>query len=392
MYDIIKTLRGEIMKTVAIIGAGAAGLVAASSLSRKVNNTKIMLFEQFNRSGKKILASGNGRCNISNKELSLQDYNTDNKEIEKIIMNFNPVAYFEEIGMLTKYTGNLLYPLSNQALTVKNTLVDSLVNVEVKEECKVLKINKIGPQYQVITTADTYVVDYIVIATGSCASKLSGEDNLAIIKRLGITTTSLYPSLVQLKTKPVYKQLKGVRIKCKVSLLVDNTSIDTKEGELLFTEYGVSGICIMQLSRHYYKYLDKEVSISIDLLPEYTSKEVEQLLMRRKAKYSSIYLAGIFNNKLASVLESLQRIDLKDWRFEITATNDYSQAQVMSGGVDLKEVNQNLESNQYQNLFIVGEALDVDGDCGGYNLHFAFASGDYVGKYIADRINQDVEN
>lgn len=380
------------MKTVAIIGAGAAGLACASTLSRNVKDTRIIVFEQFNRSAKKILASGNGRCNISNTKISLENYNTDNKDIEKIIVGFDPVAYFNEIGMLTSCVGDLLYPFSNQAITVKNVLMNSLKNVEIKEECKVLKIKRVENNYQIITPNDTYSVDYVVYATGSCASKLSGEDNLAVITQLGITTTPLYPSLVQLKTKPVYKQLKGVRCKCKVSFIVENRCIETKEGELLFTEYGVSGICIMQLSRHYYTYLGKEVYISIDLLPDYTNQEVEQLLISRKTKYNHLYLTGIFNNKLASILETIQDIHLKDWRFKVVATNDYSQAQVMRGGVDLKEVNHNLESKQYQNLFIVGEVLDVDGDCGGYNLHFAFASGNHVGQYIADRIKKNVKN
>lgn len=380
------------MNTIAVIGAGAAGLAFASTVSRNVKDTTIYVFEQYNRSGKKILASGNGRCNVSNKEMSINHYNTTNQDIEHIITAFDPVAYFNDLGMLTTYVGNLLYPYSNQAVTVKNALMDSLTNVIVKEECKVLEIKREDTQYTIYTTSGIYQAKYVVYACGSCASKLSGEDNLASIKGLKIKTNPLFPSLVQLKTKPVYRQCKGVKIKCRVSLLVNNQIIDTKEGELLFTDYGVSGICIMQLSRHYYQYIDDVVEISIDLLPTYNQQEVTKMLEERQSKYHGKYLTGIFNNKLASVLEVIQNINFKDWRFEVIGTNDYSQAQVMHGGIALSEVDQNLECKQYKNMFIVGEALDVDGDCGGYNLHFAFASGNHVGHSIADRININVKD
>lgn len=380
------------MNRVAVIGAGAAGLAFASTVSRNVKDATIYVFEQYNRSGKKILASGNGRCNISNKEMSIDHYNTTSQDIEDIITTFDPIVFFSEIGMLTTYVGNLLYPYSNQAVTVKNALMDSLSNVIVKEECKVLEIKKEDQQYTIYTTSGTYHVDYVVYACGSCASKLSGEDNLGSIKGLKIKTNPLFPSLVQLKTKPVYPQCKGVRIKCRVSLLVNNQIIDTKEGELLFTDYGVSGICIMQLSRHYYQYITDTVEISIDMLPTYSQEEVTKMMDERQATYHGKYLTGIFNNKLASVLEVVQNVNFKDWRFKVIGTNDYSQAQVMHGGVALSEVDQNLESRQYKNMFIVGEALDVDGDCGGYNLHFAFASGNHVGHIIADRINGNVKD
>lgn len=380
------------MTTIAVIGAGASGLAFASTIVKQVKDTQIYVFEQYTRSGKKILASGNGRCNISNHEMSLAYYNTTHPAIEQIIMQFDPVAFFKERGMLTTQVGNLLYPYSFQAVTVKNVLLDSMDGCIIKEECKVIDIKQDHQQYTIYTTQGKYQVDYVVYACGSCASKLSGEDNLDILKKMNIKINPLFPSLVQLKTKPVYKQCKGVKIKCCVSLFVDNQRIDTKEGELLFTEYGVSGICIMQLSRHYYLHMSKKVEISIDLLPMYTKKEVATMMEERKKKYPGGYLAGIFNNKLASVLEVLRDVDLKDWRLEVVATNDYSQAQVMHGGVSLEQVDQNLQSKQYQNLFIVGEALDVDGDCGGYNLHFAFASGYHVGNIIADRINKNVKN
>lgn len=376
------------MPCIIIIGAGAAGLTCASELSKELNNCKIILIEQFSKSGRKILASGNGRCNISNKDMKIEYYNTNDPKIKNIIDNFNPVEYFGELGMLTKYTGNLLYPLSNQSLTVKNTLLNSLNNIEIIEDCKVSKITK-DKKYNLTTNKGEFTCDYLVCAIGSKASKLSGEDNELLLKQMNLDITPIKPSLVQLKTKQVYRSLKGVRVKTKVSLLVDDKIIKTLDGEVLFTDNGLSGICIMQLSRYYYKYHNHKISVSLDLLSDYSVDEVNQLIRNRIDKYGNPYLSGIFTDKLAEVLQSIKNVDLKDFRFDIIGTNDYTKAQVMSGGVSLTQIDGNLECIKYKNMFVIGEALDVDGDCGGYNLHFAFGSGRHVGKIISDRVKEN---
>lgn len=380
------------MKTIVIIGAGAAGLACASKLSIEQVEANIIVLEQFNRSGRKLLASGNGRCNISNRDMDCSHYNTFHPTVAKILATFDPVVFFGRLGMFTKYEGNLLYPYSNQALTVKNALLHSMHNVSIIEECFVKKVIPQNSQYQIKTSQGNYLADYVVIATGSCASMLSGKDNYDIVKELGLKMVPLYPSLVQLKTAPAYKQLKGVRTKCAVSLYVEKQCIETVRGELLFNETGVSGICVMQLSRHYYKFLDKEVTLHIDLLPDYSKEEVKAMIKERQKTLKSIYLAGIFNNKLATLLEVLPSVDYKDWCFQVVGTKDFTNAQVMHGGVDLSQVNENLECKNYPNLYIVGEVLDVDGDCGGYNLHFAFGSGCHVAKNIKDRMNNNVKN
>ncbi|MFV0394074.1 MAG: aminoacetone oxidase family FAD-binding enzyme [Coprobacillaceae bacterium] len=376
------------MKTVVIIGAGASGLACASTLSRSNQNIKIILLEQFTRSAKKLLATGNGRCNLSNKNMTIQAYNTQDKRIEKILQNFDAIEYFNAIGLLTRYDGDLLYPYSNQAATVKKVLLDSLRNVEHMEDCKVQNIIKKQSTYIIETNKKDYQADYVVYATGSKANRLSGEDNLQIMENLGLTINEVYPSLVQLQTKPVFPKLKGVRVKAKVSLVHKKEVIDTKEGEVLFTDTGVSGICVMQLSRWYHHY-KKPLHIHIDMLPTYTKQEVEELFIQRKKKFHTSYLEGIFNEKLAEVFNKHQ-ISPKEMILEIKDTNDYTKAQVMSGGVSLTEVDENLESLQYPNLFIVGEVLDVDGDCGGYNLHFAFASGNQVATVIDSKVRENV--
>ena len=368
------------METTVIIGAGASGLICGHELAK--SNHNVIILEQSNKAGRKILASGNGRCNLSNTNLDMYFYNTDDKRIEKIIHSFDAQVYFNEIGVLTRQVGTLLYPRTNQSLTIKNALMNNFDQVALIEECKALKIIKKEHGYLVETTKGKYECNNVVIATGSPASLLSGENSYDLVKMLDLTVTKLYPSLVQLKTRPSYAKLKGVRVKCKTSLLVDDCLIESQDGEVLFSDQGLSGICIMQLSRLLSRY-DGKKEISLDLLPEYDYKQAEFLLNERKEKYGNYYLEGMFNDKLAKVLETVS--DLKDMRFKITGTFDYRKAQVISGGVSLDEVNENLECVKYPGIYIAGEVLDVDGDCGGYNLHFAFASGHHIAKTIMNK-------
>lgn len=372
------------MDTIIIVGAGASGLACASTLDQLVKDARIMILEQSNKSARKILASGNGRCNLSNLDMNIKYYNTSHPTVEKIIHNFDPIHFFETRGMLVKKEGTLLYPYSNQSHTVKQTLLDSLHHVTLIEKCSVEKIIKEKDQYILHTNKGKFHATYVVIANGSCASKLSGENNEILLKQLHLSIQPLKPSLVALKTKPVYKKLKGIRVKANVSLYDGNHKVETRMGEVLFSDYGLSGICIMQLSRFYHNC--KNPKIKIDLLPMYSKKEVEQLLQSRKETYGSYYLEGIFPLKLANVLASLKELDLKELTFDVIDTLDFSKAQVMSGGLDLDEVNEDLECLKYPNLYVVGEALDVDGDCGGYNLHFAFGSGYHVANAIFHKL------
>lgn len=365
------------MKTTIIIGAGASGLLCGCELAKHDEN--VIILEQSNKSGRKILASGNGRCNLSNLDLALSHYNTDDKKIANIIGYFDAREYFESIGVMVKANGKLLYPRSNQSLTIKNALMNNFDNVALIENCQALKITKQQDGYLVTTNLGKYHGDNIVIATGSKASGLSGTNNYDLVNQLGLQITKLAPSLVQLKTNPHYRQLKGVRIKCLASLLVDGKVIERQDGEVLFNEAGLSGICIMQLSRLLPHYQGKK-EISLDLMPDFSYHELLDYLSRRKKQFGDYYFAGIFNDKLAKIIPEIDNI--KDWRFKIIATGGFDKAQVTSGGVSLQEVDENLESYQYPNLYLTGELLDVDGDCGGYNLHFAFASGYHVAKTI----------
>lgn len=366
------------METTVIIGAGASGLICGHELAGANNN--VIILEQSNKAGRKVLASGNGRCNLSNLDLDMYFYNTNDSKIERIIKSFDAEKYFDSIGVMTRRVGNLLYPRSNQSLTIKNALMNNFDQVALIEECKGQDIVIDNGKYIVKTNRGEYLCDNIVIATGSPASLLSGENSYDLVKSLDLKMTKLYPSLVQIKTKPAYQSLKGVRVKCQASLVVDDKIIETLSGEVLFSNNGLSGICIMQLSRLLHRYTGNK-EISLDLLEEYDDANV--FLDERKRILGNYYLEGIFNDKLAKVLYKID--NLKDVRFKIVDTYDYTKAQVMSGGVCLDEVDQNLELCKYPGIYIAGEVLDVDGDCGGYNLHFAFASGWHIAKTIMNK-------
>lgn len=368
------------METTVIIGAGASGLLCAHELAKGNNN--VIILEQSNKAGRKILASGNGRCNLSNTNLRMNFYNTDDKKIKQIIYNFDARRYFNQIGVMTRQVGTLLYPRSNQSLTVRNALMNNFDQVALIEECQALDIRVKDNGYLIKTNKGSYSCNNVVIATGSPAYLLSGENSYDLVKLLDLKITKLYPSLVQVKTKPAYRNLKGVRVKCKASLLVDDKLIESQSGEVLFSDNGLSGICIMQLSRLLMRYHGNK-EISLDLLEEYNDQELKDILKKRQDKFGHYYLEGIFNDKLARVLKDIN--NLKDIRFKIVDTYDYSKAQVMSGGVCLDEVDENLAVIKYPGIYLAGEILDVDGDCGGYNLHFAFASGYHIAKTILNK-------
>lgn len=372
------------MKKVIIIGGGASGLVAANVLN-ETNKYEITIIDQANKLARKILASGNGRCNVSNTNIDTKFYNTSDELIDKIIHSFDPYEFFNGLGMELKQEGNLLYPYSHSSLTVKNVLLHNLDNVSIFDECLVTKIIP-GDMNIVETNKGKYEADYVLVCTGSKANNLSGEHNLDILEYLNLDIKPVTPSLVPIKTKEVYKSISGVRAKVSVALYQEDKLIKKESGEVLFTDYGLSGICIMQLSRHIEE--GQKYTIHIDLLKDI--KDFKDYQSKRLRKFGSMYYEGIFNDKLAKLLNE-NDINPKNMIFNVKSLHDASRAQVMKGGVSLDEVNDKLELKKYPNIYVCGEVLDVDGACGGYNLHFAFGSGKYVAKGII-RGDNDVKD
>ena len=358
------------METVTIIGAGASGLACMNTLIKN-KEYQIFVLEQSQKSARKILASGNGRCNISHRHIQMNSYNTDHPIIRHIIEQFDVHRFFDALSLKLRYEGDLIYPYSLSSLSVKNALLKHKDETVFIEQCKVLRIEK-DKNYKLITSQGIYHSDKIVIATGSPASHLSGEHNLDMLKKLKVQLVPFSPSLVQLKTRPVYKTLKGLRVKATVYLYDGRHLTDEKKGEVLFTDYGLSGICIMQLSRHVENL--RQPRIVIDLLPELAYDEFK--------RYGA---DGLFHEKLAALLND-KKSDPKHLIFDVTGTMGIDKAQVCHGGVSLDEIDENLQLKKYPGIYVCGEALNVDGDCGGYNLHFAFASGEYAAKKIIGEV------
>lgn len=371
------------MKRIIIIGAGASGVLCSIYLKKTLLDVEVIVLEQNSSPLKKLLATGNGRCNLSNKNIHIDRYTGENISMIDDILNYDIVSEFNDLGILTKYQGDLLYPRSEQAITVKNCLMDQAENLGVVflYEQEVINVNY--NSFTLKTNKQSFHFDELVFAMGSPAGKLSGKtfDRYRIFDNLHLKVNPLIPSLVQMKTKPALSMLKGVRVKGTFTL--DNKYVE--KGELLFTEDGVSGIAVMLLSRYFH---DK-MSLEIDMFDDYSEKELYQLIEKRLNEDYNHFYDGLVNNKLASYLEkknlkSSKEIvkALKHFKLDVIGLRDECFAQVLKGGLALEEVNSDLEIIKYPHMYAVGEILDVAGDCGGFNLHFAFASAYRVAKAI----------
>ena len=393
---------------IVIIGGGASGLVAAITASKNKNN-KVTLIEKNQTLGKKILATGNGKCNYYNSDQNLSHYNSTNNEIVKEIItkeNLNEVEnFFSSLGIIPKIKNGYYYPFSNQATTIKNALVREVEkNTKVLLETTVEKIDKVQNKFKVKTNNGVIECDKVIIATGSKASPKTGStgEGYKFLKEFNHTIIDVNPALVQLKTKGNFlKDWTGIRTDVEVSLYINSKNIKSDQGEIQLTNYGVSGICIFNLSRFVPIALNNndKVEVKINFLP-FTSTPEELLKDLSNNNSMNDILEGILNNKLVAVILNKSSINknkkynelsikeketlienLTNFTLEVIGTNSYEECQVCSGGVPLTEINtKTMESKIVKNLHIVGELLDVDGECGGYNLTFAWIAALLAGK------------
>lgn len=397
MYDII------------IIGAGPAGMMAAISAAR--NNKSVCLIEHNDKPGKKILVTGNGKCNITNLDMTPSNYRSNSKEsyfsvIEKF-MPMDLINFFLSIGLVTKEKNGYVYPFSEQASSVLDSLRNEISRLRITLMTETI-VDKIVPGFCIKTNKGDIEGNSLILACGSkCASKTGSDGSGYILARsLGHKIINPIPALVQIKCKEgFFKEFSGVRVNATVTLTVNGEKIDSDTGELQLTDYGISGIPVFQISRFIKYELDKKNNpiVHINFMPEYKEKEIKKLLKsiftcNPKLDYISS-LNGIFNRKLASVILKQAGIDkgrpcrehtndvitkicqlIQNFIVTPTDTNGFENAQVCAGGVDLDEINlSTMESKITKNLFFAGEILDVDGKCGGYNLQWAFSSGHLAG-------------
>ena len=405
------------MKQIAIIGGGASGLAAALSAARTDPKAEITVLEGLDRVGKKILATGNGRCNLTNSDLANAHYHSSQP---KLLGNFlaempteRTLDFFRSLGLwCAEEELGRIYPNARQASAVLDVLLNGLEHSGVRVECGVKVKSAARTERGFRLTAEdgrAFYADAVVLAAGGRAAPKQGTDGagFALARQLGHSYRPPFPCLVPLKcAEPVLKGLKGVRAHGTVVLTRDGTELGRENGEIQFTDYGLSGIPIFQLSC----LLGREsagAELTVDLLPERTPEELMQEL-RRQAKQSRAdvlerFLPGLIHKKLlyalmkqaglsplsrkvSSVREQELRVlaeCMKAWRFHVTGTQGWEQAQVTGGGVPLDEVNADLSSKCCPGLYLAGEVLDVVGDCGGYNLHWAWCTGLTAGEAAA---------
>lgn len=400
------------MKKIIIIGGGASGLTAA--INAKSNTNEVIILEKNSDCGKKILVTGNGRCNYFNDDQDIKHYHSkcENKLNDFINdTNLNEVLnFFESIGISPEIKDGYYYPKSNQAISVKNALLNEAISRKIKivNNIDVTNIVKNENKFIIETNNGNYEADVVILATGSKAAPKTGSDGIGykILKNLGFEIEKPLPGLVQLISSDNLKDASGVRTKAKLSLYENNELIKEEIGELQLTDYGISGICAMQLSSYISKGLDdkniEEVRINflpwleIDILS--FVNERNELLKNRTI---SQLLDGLLNYKLVNTLLKKSNIKLDDlwndlsnnkkeelcenlvnYKMFIDDTKDFENAQICVGGLSLEEINESFET-KIENLYVVGELLDVNGDCGGYNLTFAWLSGIIAGKKIA---------
>ena len=401
---------------IAIIGGGASGLAAAIESSLKAKDKKvkaeITVFEAKDRVGKKLLATGNGRCNMMNLNENIS-YFGDSEFASKVLSRYSVqsnLKFFSDMGLFTRSDEEgRVYPLSNQATGVLDALRFECERLGVKfvTDCE---ISSISAKKNGFTLNGKEFFDKVILACGSSA-QVKNFNGYNLLKSLGHTVTKLAPSLTKLTVNDSQKLrvLKGLRHRCDMSLYIDKKLVTIEKGELLFADYGLSGIAVMQLSsfvaRHF-MYNKSLPIVKIDLVPDYDEKFIEKalfsLIKRNPEGAAGNLLLGFMPKKVGeavmkdcnikkdSPMKTLREREVqllskkvKEWEFEINGTKDFSDAQVVSGGADCREFySDTLMSKKHKGLYCCGELLDVDGPCGGYNLQWAWSSGRLCGESV----------
>jgi predicted Rossmann fold flavoprotein len=447
---------------VIIVGAGASGLMAAIMAARQ--GSSVLVIERKDKAGKKILATGNGKCNYTNMFQAPQCYRSNDSAFAmKVLSCFDvtkTLEFFGELGIYPKERDGYLYPNSEQAASVLQVLMMECRRLEVNFQYNEIVTDIIKPLYTVVTEQTIYEegqkknpnnknkpVDYksnenrsksyglntgklssevkrqsysckhLILAAGGCASPQLGSDGSGykLAKLLGHTIIKPLPALVQLKSPDKYcKTISGVRTTAEVTVLAEKKQIAKEEGEILFTDYGISGIPIMQVSRFVAKALDDgaHISLLLDFLPELSKEQLKIMLHQRlrqnPEKNLEEMMVGFLNHKLSYVIILQAKLDpykqskvvtieevddlakqMKCFRMLISETNSFEHAQVSAGGIDTREIDAStMESKLSKDLFLVGELVDVDGTCGGYNLQWAWSSGHLAGSSAGGRGKQ----
>ncbi len=388
-----------------VIGGGAAGLAAAIEFKKQRPHLSVAIIERLDRVGKKLSITGNSRCNITNRNISLENYHGANPQFcSPALENFtveDTEKFFADLGVIFKTEkGGKVYPYSLQASSVVDALrfgADRL-GVVVIPNTEITKIINKNGKFHLVSQDKEYDCRSVLLATGGKAGgKIATDSGYKLLQSFGHKLTPLSPAIVQIKTDITYtRQLKGVKVNATVSV-----NGHTDFGEVLFCDYGLSGPPILQLSR----YMKKGDKISLDLMPEYTEDKIQDIIERRMNTLGTTcgeFFCGMLQKRLGQVIlkmcgfsvndtavfdnATLKNIahTLKSMEFQFVDTNGFSNAQVTHGGIATDDFHPHtLMSRKLEGLFACGEVLDIDGDCGGYNLQWAWSSGILAARNVA---------
>ena len=396
------------MMKVGIIGGGASGMMSAILLDRE--GIDVTIIEKNSTLGKKILMTGNGRCNYFNAEINSDKYYTSDYEFLKNIIKQENIAKAQEfltsIGLVPRIKNGYYYPSSNTATSVLNAFLTEIEKRKIKVilDSEVNNIKRVDNKYQVTINTKKMTFDKIIIAIGSKAG-LKENENYALLDSLGIKMTPILPALCPLILNGnFFNKWSGIRVEASVSIYEDNKFIKDDLGEVQLTDYGISGICVMNLSSLVSKalYNKKKVSVHLNFLPNLKKEEIDAFLTNRdntlyqrtviellesiipyKLLYILVNKSGINSNCHYKSLTKKEKDDLisnlSDLTLDVIATKEIFKGQVVTGGIPLNRVKTTLEDKEYAGLYYTGEILDVDGICGGFNLGFAWLSSIVVG-------------
>ena len=396
-----------------IIGAGAAGLAAAITAARK--GAKVTILEANDTPGKKILVSGNGRCNIGNRHIEARRYHCgdptfveavlsgyDSRRIEKFLTSVGLVLEEEEAGKL--------FPMGRKASTVVKLLTRECqrLGVELVTGCKVTGIEKTDEGFRIESTQGTYETSTLLLAAGSpAAPQLGGSNTIMLLAQaLGHPLVPPRPALTALESDaPWPKRATGVKLPARLTLLANGEEAASEEGDLLFTDYGISGLAALDISREVSLRLAawEYCELKIDLLPRLSREKLEHLLLKRvdadRRLPLELWLEGVLHPKLVSVILERARSDAENEAFlhrkavkkivytikhlslPISGVRDFRYAEVATGGVDVSQIDaETMASRVVPGLYFAGEILDVDGDRGGFNFHWAWTTGMRAGR------------
>jgi len=400
---------------IAVIGGGAAGLAAAISAKRTNRNVSVTVIERLPKTGKKILATGNGRCNLSNTDLAPDRYHGSCKTLLTAANNVSVPDFFKSLGVLCDNDGyGRIYPHGRSAASVLDALRLECAKLGIEEICgfdvnSIKKCDFSGRKlFAVCSENDTITAKKVILSGGGKSQSALGSNGsiLKICSGMGVNVVAPFPALVPLKTDPaLVKALKGQRADAKVMFCSDGKIIASKRGEVQFTEGLISGICVFDLSYLYEQYsINSE--LRLDLLPDMSKSEVTELLLSvrniRKNASADDFLVGIFTRPIGVYIikralpgypKNVEHFSeamigkisetIKSLTFPVTGTADFERSQVTGGGIAADELNDRFEIKRTEGIYACGELLDIFGDCGGYNLDFAFSSGIAAGKNAA---------